>query len=409
MILDKLKEENFGYKDELFNIPALFFADDGLLLAHSLDEARRYIKTLVDTAKACGLDINMQKSNILIFNKKEHPESIEDIGVTTEIRYLGVTITNKRNCFNKHKEESLMKAKKFANLMYSTIAPAYNRVLIGKTFWKSYAMPSFMFASEIIEYTKAELEVYQKIDNQVYRAILEVPAYTANAALRGEVGASCSRMRDMKNKILYVKHILQDGNELLRSIFLDQFYDRETKLIKLIKVYMKNLNINLQYIENTNIKEIKNMINEKDTEDWRKEVAKKKTLEIYNLYKINILEIKWFDNSYSSNIMVKARTDTLNLNWRMRHSGRDEACICGSADSESMEHFILECIIYNEIRRKYTFIQRPYVQDTKRLIADILLFLNPSEDQIKERKSFMLEIWNERQKKIKELENSEET
>ena len=143
-------------------------------------------------------------------------------------------------------------------MTYSTIANACNKILIGKTFWKSIAMPSFLYASEILEYNEEELTTYQRIDNQVYRAILKLPMYTASSALKEEIGALAAKARDIKNKILFVKHILEVGNnDLVREIFLYQFYGQESKLIKKIKQYMRILNINLAEIENSSIDKIK--------------------------------------------------------------------------------------------------------------------------------------------------------
>ena len=71
MIIEKLQKEGIGYKDDLFKISALFFADDGLVLAQTIEEAKRAIKILTDTAGACGLNINKQKSHIMVYNKKK--------------------------------------------------------------------------------------------------------------------------------------------------------------------------------------------------------------------------------------------------------------------------------------------------------------------------------------------------
>ena len=85
-------------------------------------------------------------------------------------------------------------------MSYSIVANLCNRILIGKTFWK----PSFLYASEIMEYTEEELKIFQRLDNQVYKAILELPKYTATSALRSEIGASFAKARDIKNKILFI-------------------------------------------------------------------------------------------------------------------------------------------------------------------------------------------------------------
>ena len=78
---------------------ALFFADDGMILMQTQQEAKESIKILSNIAKDCGLSINKNKSNIIIFNSKNQPEYIEDIPITTSsITYLGVNINNKKDC-----------------------------------------------------------------------------------------------------------------------------------------------------------------------------------------------------------------------------------------------------------------------------------------------------------------------
>ena len=65
--------------------------------------------------------------------------------------------------------------------------------------------------------------------------------YTVNArrktALSGEFGISLQITRDMKSKILFIKHILQH-NSLLREIFIHTFEKKKpTKWIKQVKKY----------------------------------------------------------------------------------------------------------------------------------------------------------------------------
>ena len=58
---------------------------------------------------------------------------IENIKIAKEIRYLGVTLTSKRNMFTKYKEEILMKAKKLENMTYGIIEKCCGRLLIIQT------------------------------------------------------------------------------------------------------------------------------------------------------------------------------------------------------------------------------------------------------------------------------------
>ena len=73
-------------KDENFALKSLFFADDALLLSHSLEEARENLEIITNTSREFGLEINREKSNILIFNMKEQPDELMGIQVVQSIK-----------------------------------------------------------------------------------------------------------------------------------------------------------------------------------------------------------------------------------------------------------------------------------------------------------------------------------
>ena len=96
---------------------ALFFADDGLLLMKSLRETKESIAVITEIAKECGLNINKENSNIMIYNYKETTEEfIEGISVTKKINYLGITIQNKKDCFTLQKLKIHHKACKTSDI-----------------------------------------------------------------------------------------------------------------------------------------------------------------------------------------------------------------------------------------------------------------------------------------------------
>ena len=68
-----------------------------MILTHTEVDAQICINLLEETAATCGLSLNKQKSNILIFNRKskETPLEIQGIQVATEIKYLGIKLQEK--------------------------------------------------------------------------------------------------------------------------------------------------------------------------------------------------------------------------------------------------------------------------------------------------------------------------
>ena len=51
-----------------------------------------------------GLEINSEKSCVMIFNVKEQPEHLCNIKVVQKMKYLGLEIDNKRNYFKNYRK-----------------------------------------------------------------------------------------------------------------------------------------------------------------------------------------------------------------------------------------------------------------------------------------------------------------
>lgn len=98
--------------------------------------------------------------------------------------------------------------------------------MIGKRYWKEPGLATILYTAEIFSYNDNDLNKLQKkIENSVYREILQVPTYTPNSVWRGEVGATSSKARDIKIKILFAEHLIdKDRNELCRYFFT---YEKE--------------------------------------------------------------------------------------------------------------------------------------------------------------------------------------
>ena len=144
MIINELNFRGAAYKDDIVNVNSLYFADDGLLLAGNIKDATNNLKMVMQISREFGLEINKEKSNIIIFNMEQQPDEIEDIKVVNKIKYLGIEIDNKRNYFKTQRQNMLAKARKMANLTYCIIEKSCNKLLSGKTYWKNIILPSVL-------------------------------------------------------------------------------------------------------------------------------------------------------------------------------------------------------------------------------------------------------------------------
>lgn len=71
-------------------------------------------------------------------------------------------------------------------------------------------------------------------DNQVHRAILQLPTTTAIEAQRAETGASSSKAQDAKMNLIFTKNaLLENRNNLRESLLLE--YEEKSAWIKNLK------------------------------------------------------------------------------------------------------------------------------------------------------------------------------
>ena len=185
--INSIVESRMGYRDDDFYVPVLFYADDGLLLARSCGEAEDMIQMVIEVAGECGLNINKGKSNVLLFNHDgTRPEEVGGIRVSNTIRYLGADARGSKMCFCAYRKGKIQLAERMANLTFSVISRSCDKLLIGKTYWKSVVQPRVLSAVAVVVWTKEERKQLQRVENMVWRQILGAPIYTLVAALQGD-------------------------------------------------------------------------------------------------------------------------------------------------------------------------------------------------------------------------------
>lgn len=403
-IIDHLKGLNIGFKDQEINIPVLFYVDDGLILTHSENDLKRSIHEVEKISKEYGLKLNRNKCKIMIINGKKEIKDIEGIEVVSETKYLGVIVENTRTCFKKQKDKVLEKAKRMNNLMFSVINTSCNRMLIGKTFWKGLAMSSFLYSHEILCFNKREKETIQRADNRAYRDILGVPVATAVEFLRGEVGASSHIARDMKGKLLYIKHaITENKNKTLEKTMINEIQEAESKWSKQVNEYMMALNLNTQEIRNSSINKIRKLINEYDLVNWRRGMEEKVTLDRYRCFKTVIKEEKWFKNGEKYILMMKARSNTLNLEWKSWGTDEEKICKLCNEEDEDMKHFLVKCNPLQQIRQQCLELQRPNCEQMEETMNRLLIFTETRTEKIEENINFLYKLWLKRKRMRNEI------
>ena len=78
-----------------------------------------------------------------------------------------------------------------------------------------------LMGASVLCWTRSKLELLQRIENGVWRAMLGAPGYAPVSTLQGEVVASGMVARDVKLKFGYQKDLIDCENELLHEIYED--------------------------------------------------------------------------------------------------------------------------------------------------------------------------------------------
>jgi hypothetical protein len=390
-IIEKICDARIGFKNEKFYIPALFYADDGLLIANGKRELERMIQLLQRVSSEVGLEINQTKCQVIIMNSKnEHPENIQNIEVVTSIKYLGVQIGNGKRYYTQHKKGKLEEARRMSRMTYSVTVRSCNKMLIGKTYWKSVVLPSILHASAAIIWNDGEQEKLQIIENGVWRQILGAPSYAAVATLQGDVGASTVIARDMRVKLLYYKHLIDTKNELLKEVLIDEMrQERPVSFVLKVGKYAENIGMSTRDISHMSTEQVKKRIKEWGHNKWRTELHSRSTLDLYREHKQQIGEESMYDNRYRSVLMYRSRSNSLKLGWRNRFLGGDVICeLCG-AEVETLQHFLKVCERLQRVRERHQV-------DESTTLADILLFQGKSHENVKRFMSYVEEMWRAR-------------
>ena len=113
--------------------------------------------------------------------------------------------------------------------------------MMGKTYWKGVVPTTkrTVWSRSNRHHMKAEeLDKLQKAENTAMRRILKAPKWTAQAAIRGEIGISNMKVRIARSRLLYLRRIETGNNEVLKIILEDSKKYKKSKWWETTRKYM---------------------------------------------------------------------------------------------------------------------------------------------------------------------------
>ena len=145
-----------------------------------------------------------------------------------------------------------------------------------------------------------------------------------------------------------------------------------------------------------NVGQIKRKINNYDSGLWYEDMQTKQSLSIYRKYKKEIKDERIYDNTIPSELLFRARSNTLALNIEKRHRGESTRCELCYRGEEDLQHFMLECRELEE-KRDQNLMMKHWSPDKEEMIGNMIFDLEET-DKIK---AMLMRMWHKRKTEIK--------
>lgn len=159
---------------------------------------------------------------------------------------------------------------------------SYNRYSVGRTIWKSVAVPGLTYSNEVIVVDETTNKHLERTQREVGRRILGGNHFTPNVAIQGEMGWSTMETREAKSKLKFKGRLIYMNNNRYPKLIYNylRFSGFQTNWMKRLKNLDKTYGKNTLRRTNTAFEQWKKDI-EKDIKinqelKWREDKKKKK-------------------------------------------------------------------------------------------------------------------------------------
>ena len=389
------------------NLSCLLFADDVVILSKTESGLQRSLNLIETYCKKWCLELNVDKTKVLIFNKsgklikRDFVFGNNTIECVQTYKYLGI-LFSASGTFSYAKKDLYQRALKGLFKLYRSFSDITPNVSTGLHIFdhtlKSVALYGCeIWGSSTLSKTKEfkiekSYEQYdcEKLNIKFCKYLLGVHKKASNYAVLGELGRYpiyitiiCSifkylvRLQDMDNDSLLFKAYTVSKN--LSDNGKKSWINNVEQMLQELNI--KNSNIDISNVKNILIKRFRLF--------WNNKVNQNGKLDTYVKFKNNIgmepyhLQIK-NGNHRKALTRLRISAHTLEIEQgRYKNKPREERLCSSCKKIENEDHFILNCSLYLNERTILLDIVNKLVPNFKNLIEDQkFLYLMTCEDTI---------------------------
>ena len=212
--------------DVYLKIVVLLYADDTVLFAKNEHEFISLMDTFVNYCKTWKLDINVDKTKVLVFGDRpgRHRNIIiqnHTFEVVDTFKYLGVLFSKNRR-FVKAKKHVVEQARKALFSLYFKIRNLCLSLDCQLKLFDNTVVPILLYASEVWGY--GDLNMIEKIHTDFMKHILNVKRSTPHVMLYGDLGRFPLSITVKKRMISFWYKLTENGfnlSSILYKVFLN--------------------------------------------------------------------------------------------------------------------------------------------------------------------------------------------
>lgn len=391
------------------NIRLLMYADDIVILADDVSIMQNMIHKLEAYCQMWNLEINLNKSEIMIFRNGGKISTREawlfkgePIAVCNEYTYLGVTLSPKMS-FKKHVQNRNISAKNSINAAWKDFFTKKGICLDAK--WNLFKAVCRAIQSYGAQMWGFHLfDEVDKLQRYFLKKILKLPSFTPTYVVMLETGIENNHIYTLDLHLRYIIKTLFEYNE-------NRLPNQLTKLMIEKEAYW------YRYIEKLSLDFNTIRISECTTkEDWEllrsnitnglksreREINEEKATRTTRFYsKLNFKTPQTYfeitGNINAISYIFKARGDLIELNGTRFQLQRPRICsLCNLNDTEDILHFIAKCPILLELRFKY--FKKAFLTEN-----DLICLLNNAKTYFKQIYHFITDAIGYRKELISEF------
>ena len=377
----------------------LLYADDTVILARDPDSLQKCLNDFYDYCNEWKLDINTEKTKVIIFGSRGSSSLKFSIGSNTleivnQYKYLGVYFSKSGSFLNARKHIAAQ-AQKALYLLYTRINNLHLPIDLQLKLFDNTVLPILTYACEVWGFEN--LQILERIHSEFLRKITKTRKRTPHYMLYAELGRYPIEVIVKSRMIGYWNRIITGKQSKLSYLLYSAVKNTpnfESKWLTHIKsilndagrfdLWLSQDNINLSNLS----KVIKTRLTDQNLQNWHSSLQHSSKGKNYEVIKDDVKLEPYFLQLQPKHYIpfTKFRTGNHRFpvevgRWEGIPLGERKCTLCDSNDIGDEFHYLINCNYFSTLRQRY--IQKHYYERPNMLKYKELLTLTCTTKLIK--------------------------